>query len=234
MKELLALACMTLLASPDHAADAQSRSARRLVFFGDSITEQGALPGGYVTIIRDSIQSNPATSDVEVVGAGVSGNKVTDLLDRVDHDVLARRPDIVVIYIGINDVWHFTMPFHTGTTAPRFAAGLAELVTRIQTAGGRVVICTPSVVGEKARGLNRLDPLLDEYADTLRSVAGRFHAPLVDLRNEFFTYLASHNPDHHNEGILTVDGVHLSQAGNRFVADAILRVLKESGYLASR
>lgn len=233
MKTLLAVGCMTLLAITDLAADAQHHSARRLVFFGDSITEQGALPGGYVTLIRDSIKSDPATPAVDVAGAGVSGNKVTDLLDRVDRDVIALKPDIVVIYVGINDVWHFTMPYHTGTTAPRFAAGLGELVTRIQAAGGKVVICTPSVVGEKARGLNRLDPLLDEYADTSRSVARKFHLPLVDLRNAFFTYLTMHNPENKNEGVLTVDGVHLSEAGNRFVASEILRVLKESGYLTS-
>jgi isoamyl acetate esterase len=52
---------------------AGSGQAARIVFFGDSITEMGAAPGGYVTLIKDSLQRRG--SDVEIFGAGVSGNK---------------------------------------------------------------------------------------------------------------------------------------------------------------
>jgi lysophospholipase L1-like esterase len=47
--------------------------------------------------------------DVEIVNAGISGNKVTDLGSRLDKDVIQRHPFTVVIYIGINDVWHWQL-----------------------------------------------------------------------------------------------------------------------------
>jgi len=37
---------------------------------------------------------------IEIIGAGVGGNKVPDLQARIEKDVLAKKPTIVVVYIG--------------------------------------------------------------------------------------------------------------------------------------
>src|SRR3990172_7582876 len=76
----------------------------KIVFFGDSITELGVKPRGYVTLIQNHFRN--AGSDVQIVGSGVSGNRVPDLLRRVDRDVLALKPILVIVYIVINNVWH--------------------------------------------------------------------------------------------------------------------------------
>lgn len=47
---------------------------------------------------------------------------------------------------------------------------------------------------------------------------------MVDLRKSFQDYLKDHNPDNKENGILTGDGVHLNDTGNRFVADLFLTV----------
>src|SRR6202012_5324185 len=102
---------------------------------------------------------------IEVIGAGISGNKVPDLQRRLDKDVLAKKPTLVVIYIGINDVWHGETDPARGTPKEKFEAGLKDIIGKIQAAGGRVVLCTPTVIGEKKAGTNKLDARLDEYAD---------------------------------------------------------------------
>ena len=79
---------------------------QKVVFFGDSITAQGVKPGGYVTRIKDALTQKGLTNDYELIGAGIGGNKVYDLYLRMDDDVLAQNPDVVFIYIGVNDVWH--------------------------------------------------------------------------------------------------------------------------------
>ena len=33
-------------------------------------------------------------------------NKIYDLYLRHEEDVIAKKPNIVIIYVGINDVWH--------------------------------------------------------------------------------------------------------------------------------
>src|SRR4051812_42157862 len=73
----------------------------RIVFFGDSITQAAVKPGGYISVIQDSLQKSGLASKYDLVGAGVSGNKIYDLYLRVDDDVIAKNPDVVVIWVGV-------------------------------------------------------------------------------------------------------------------------------------
>lgn len=205
------------------------RSGTRIVFFGDSITELGVAPKGYVTIVRDSIRD--LGTNAEIIGAGISGNKVTDLQLRLEKDVLAKNPTIVVIYIGINDVWHFKFSERglTGTPKDEYKKILSGIVTKIQSTGAQVILCTPSVVGEKKDGTNELDPMLDEYSGICRTIAQEQNAMMLDLRREFLSYLNDHNPSNAEKDILTYDGVHLNDAGNRFVAGLMIGTLDGLG-----
>ena len=202
-------------------------SSGTIVFFGDSITEEGDRPGGYVDLVRSGLRSSAETPPV-VIGAGISGNKVGDLQSRLERDVLSRSPDIVIIYIGINDVWHYQLGIG-GTPKDRYEQGLLELVAAIDSSGARVLLCTPTVVGEKAPGTNALDGELDAYADITRAVAARAGAALCDLRTAIQAEIRARNPRNADKGIFTRDGVHLNPAGNRFVADQILSCLASFG-----
>ena len=196
-----------------------------IVFFGDSITQAGAGPEGYVTLVRQAIASKPKGGEIRVLGAGVSGNKVPDLEKRLVGDVMSHRPKVVVIYIGINDVWHSKEG--RGTPKADFEAGLRRIIQQItKNKTSRVVLCTPSVIGEKAVGTNPMDAMLDEYAAITRAVAKETESPLIDLRKQFVEHLKANNKDDVDQGLLTTDGVHLNAAGNRFVADRMLEGLK--------
>jgi lysophospholipase L1-like esterase len=196
----------------------------KIAFLGDSITELGAKPNGYVTLIKNSLaKSNPS---VEIIGAGISGNKVTDLQARVDRDVISKQPTIVFIYIGINDVWHSITPGLHGTPKDQYEAGLKEIIGKIKNIGAKVILCTPSVIGEKRNGTNQIDGMLDEYAEISRKVASETGVQLLDLHKDFVNYLSANNSENKGKGILTVDGVHLNDTGNRFVAKEMLNMLK--------
>jgi lysophospholipase L1-like esterase len=203
------------------------KAGERVVFLGDSITQGGDRPGGYVVLVREAIRKARPDAKIEVIGAGISGNRVPDLLKRLEKDVLDKDPSLVVIYIGINDVWHSTRG--RGTPKDEYEAGLNELVERIEAAGAKVMLATPSVIGEKTDGGNDLDQMLDEYAAISRRVAEKHELPVLDLRKRFLAHLKEANPKQQASGILTTDGVHLNPAGNRFVADAVLESLGVSG-----
>lgn len=209
-------------------------SGSRIVFFGDSITEQGDKPNGYVSLLRDTLKSSSRETFVEVIGAGISGNKVPDLLERIDRDVLARRPTVVVVYIGINDVWHSVLLSGKGTPKDEYEDGLSELLAKITETGAHAMLCTPSVIGERYDGSNKLDTMLEEYCAISRSVAARTGVPLCDLRKSFVEYLKTNNPENKEFGILTSDSVHLNAAGNRLVAAEILRALQQSKLIGSQ
>ena len=201
----------------------------RVVFLGDSITQAGVQPGGYISLLRETLSTANLVNDFELIGAGISGNKVPDLQKRLETDVLAKKPDVVFIYIGINDVWHWTHPCckdkQGGTTKENFAAGLKDIISRIKKQGAKVILCTPTVIGEKAGGANPQDPMLDEYAAISRQVAREQKLDVCDLRRAFTNYLSVQNKEDKSQGILTYDEVHLNAAGNAFLALQIMPYL---------
>lgn len=219
----------TLLAETPSAGPLQK--GERIVFLGDSITQAGAGPGGYVTLVRESLKASHPDLGIEVLGAGISGNKVPDLERRLEKDVLAKKPTLVVIYIGINDVWHSQSG--RGTPKEAFDKGLRGLIEQIRAAGARVLLCTASVIGEKTDGSNPLDKMLDEYCDVSREVAASTKTPLLDLRKAFLEHLKAHNPKNESKGLLTSDTVHLNAAGNQFVAQQMLAALGAAAKPAS-
>jgi len=221
---LLTTALLFAAAGTATADDAPAlRKGERIVFLGDSITAAGVGKTGYVTLIKNKLAEKHPDLGIEVIGAGISGNKVPDLQRRLDKDVIAKKPTLVVVYIGINDVWHSEMNPPRGTPKDKYEAGLKEIIGKIRAAGGRVVLCTPTVIGEKKS--NKLDAQLDDYADVSRKVAKETGATLCDLRKAFRDYLAAHNADDKERGVLTTDRVHLNDAGNRLVADTILATI---------
>jgi isoamyl acetate esterase len=200
-----------------------------IAFFGDSITQAGAGPTGYCRLIARAIEKQRPELGVKIIYAGISGHKVPDLQRRLNRDVLSKKPTVVFIYIGINDVWHSLRG--RGTPRDRFDSGLRDLIKKIKATGAKIVLCTPSTIGEKTDGSNKLDPMLEEYAKISRKVAADTGTTLCDLRKAFLAYLKKHNPDNKPRGILTGDGVHLNKTGNKFVAaraaEAIAKALKK-------
>ena len=199
-----------------------SADKKRVIFFGDSITEAGARPGGYIQKMKAMVD----TTHYKLIGAGISGNKVTDLQARIQRDVLDREPDVVLVYIGINDVWHFyKFEGTTGTEADRYEAGLRDVAKQIQDVGATVIFCTPTVIGEHVDSSSEENVRLGQYADIVRKVARDTDSQVCDLREAFSTYLRKNNPDQAYQGILTTDGVHMNEQGNQFLAERMKECL---------
>jgi lysophospholipase L1-like esterase len=226
----LALACFAILvASSARAADGAGvtlKKGDRIVFLGDSITQQGGDKTGYVTLIKNAMAEKHKDLDIEVFNAGISGNKVPDLQRRLEKDVISKKPTIVYIYIGINDVWHGASNPANGTSKEKFEEGLNDVIDRLTKSGAKVILCTPTVIGEKKAGANKLDAKLDEYSDISRKIAKEKKLPLCDLRKAFVDYLKEKNSDDKERGILTGDTVHLNDAGNKLVAETMLKMVE--------
>jgi lysophospholipase L1-like esterase len=194
---------------------------KKIIFFGDSITQQGVKPGGYVDLIRKKLDS----SKYEVIGSGIGGNKVYDLYLRMEDDVLVKKPDVVVIYIGVNDVWH-KLTSKTGTDQNKFVQFYQGLINKIQGGGAKVILCTPAVIGEKKNGANEMDSELDKYAAEIRTLATKNNLPLCDFRKLFTDYDLQNNAEDVAKGVLTVDGVHMNVKGNQLLADQLFPLVK--------
>jgi lysophospholipase L1-like esterase len=197
----------------------------RIIFFGDSLT---ALAGqeapkdrvttGYVRIVRETLATNYPDKQIEVDWVATGGHTVPDLLKRVDKDVIAKHPTIVVIQIGCNDARRIAKE--------TFQSSLEQLIDKLQQSGIQVVQCTLTSVGEKHDGTNKDDARLDEFAEVERQVARAKNVPLNDLRKAFVAHWKENNSENKASGILTYDGNHFNQTGHDFVAEQMLKKFK--------
>lgn len=197
----------------------------KVIFFGDSITEQGAKPGGYITRIDSLCKSEDKNNQYDFIGAGVSGNKIYDLYLRLDEDVLSKKPDIVIIFVGVNDVWHKALR-QTGTDPDKFEKFYQAIINKLKDIGSKIVLCTPTTIGEKTDFSNPQDGELNEYSNIVRNLAKENNLKLIDLRKLFLDYNLTNNHDNQDKGILTVDGVHLNDKGNGLVAKEMWKWIK--------
>ena len=196
----------------------------RVVFFGDSITQAAVQPNGYIRQIDTLLQQKGIANQFELIGAGVSGNKVYDLYLRMDSDVVMKKPDVVFIYIGVNDVWHKSTS-GTGTDAAKFERFYTAMIRKLQAIGAKLILVTPATIGERTDYINQQDGDMNYYSAIIRKLAKDNNCQLVDLRSIFHEYDAQNNPENKDRGILTTDGVHLNLAGNKLVAGKMVEVL---------
>src|SRR5579871_1722929 len=78
------------------------KDVHRIVCLGDSITQMGENPGGYVWLVRHFLNSIYPQQNIEVINAGISGHKSTDMIERFQRDVLDKKPDLITISCGVN------------------------------------------------------------------------------------------------------------------------------------
>ena len=198
---------------------------KKVIFFGDSITQMGVQPNGYISVMKDML-AQQGINNYDLVGAGIGGNKVYDLYLRMPEDVIEQSPDIVVIWIGVNDVWHKSS-YGTGTDADKFEKFYRAIIKQLQGNKIKVMLVTPAVIGEKNDYSNQQDGDLNKYSQIIRNIAKDSNLPICDLHSLFHLYEVNNNTANADKGVLTVDGVHLNDAGNKFVAAEIWKVLKD-------
>ncbi|HSC52279.1 MAG TPA: SGNH/GDSL hydrolase family protein [Phnomibacter sp.] len=194
-----------------------------ILFFGDSITQMGVNKGGYIDRIQTYLQEKNLQNNYQLMGAGIGGNKVYDLYLRMEEDVMDKNPNTVVIYVGINDVWHKTSG--VGTDIAKYEKFYIAIIKKLQAQKINVVLCTPTVIGEKKNNANAQDGDLNAYSDVVRKLAAAYQCKLVDLHAAFAAYENANNTEDAEKGILTTDRVHLNDKGNQLVADEMIKTL---------
>lgn len=196
---------------------------KKIVFFGDSITQMGINKGGYIDRIQTSVNEKKLQHKYELVGAGIGGNKVYDLYLRLEDDVLAKKPNVVVIYVGVNDVWHKTSGI--GTDIEKFEKFYVAIIKKLQAKKIKVIVTTPACIGELKNNANPQDEDLNKYSDVIRRLAATYTCGLVDLRAIWQQYEEKNNKENKVQGLITTDRVHLSELGNQMVADEMMKAL---------
>lgn len=197
----------------------------KIVFFGDSITDCGrdkndikSLGNGYVKILSDKLLPIYPDTDIELVNKGVSGDEVEDLLKRVQEDVIALKPDAVVIMIGINNTVH-KYKYGKELDLKKFESDLKELLTKLKESGAVVIFLEPFLL--PAPDKLRMRKLFDEELAVVNKVALGICDEFVAY-DEMFNGVSERLP--YTE--YSLDGVHPTHRGSRLIADQAIKAIR--------
>jgi acyl-CoA thioesterase-1 len=196
----------------------------RILFTGDSITASRRLypdapplgSNGYVAFTAARLQADFASPDLEILNRGIGGNRMSDLLARLEKDCLALKPTVVSILIGINDTWR-RYDSKNPSDIPTFEANYRQMLTRIRDdLQARLVLLEPfllHVPPDRHQWREDLNPRID----TVRRLAVEFDADLIPL-DGLFAKAATEAPAE----FWAADGVHPTPAGHALIAQAWL------------
>ena len=173
--------------------DTRPTSGTAIIAFGDSLVSgNGTSTGGnFVSVLS-------ARLGVNIINAGRSGDTTGGALNRLQSDVLARDPRVVIVLLGGNDLLR-------GVPQTQRLANITRIVERIRAAGAAVIL-----VGLSDSFLNPFGGGLDELADRTDStlVPGILDGIL-------------------GRAELMADGIHPNNAGHLLMADRIEPALKD-------
>ena len=204
--------CLALFCAFQLSAELLVKSGEKVLFLGDSITQFGNNPYGYVRLVESALKT--AGCRIEVIPAGVSGNKSTQMLSRFRR-LIAQKPDWLLVNCGVNDVAHSTKRVEL----PEYQKNMRDIFDMAQNAGIKVMVLTPTVIGEDLG--NKNNQKLAGYIKFLREEAAARKLVLADTAKAFETALKSCTRKEKLK--LTVDGLHMNGYGNQLMAATVLQ-----------
>lgn len=190
---------------------------RRIVFIGDSITDAGrdrddpeSLGDGYVSLLAPELRDAGAT----VRNLGVAGDRAVDLAARWEAELMPAAPDLLTVYVGVNEMLR-RYDSEDPTPTARFDATLRALLDRVSAAHApQIVLMEPFFLPTTPEQESWLDDLGEKSA-AMAFIASDYDAAWVPLWGRFRD-AASRHP----AAELAPDGVHPTPRGSRLIADA--------------
>ncbi len=179
------------------------RGVKRILFYGDSLTDGSDYPDYVVNTLNRLYPK----AGFEILNSAVCGDTAERLCQRLKADVLERRPDLVIICVGTNDC--------VGKRpVTKYKAELEYLVKNIRQARAKVILMTPSHLGQAER-----EKRFQNYLRAIREVAASRKLIVADAHAEFL------KGEKAGREMLGADGVHHGKHGFEGMARAILDAL---------
>ncbi|MGB8167506.1 MAG: GDSL-type esterase/lipase family protein [Chthoniobacteraceae bacterium] len=214
-------------------AEIAVKSGEKIAFLGDSITQGGwSNPAGYVNLVIAGLAANGVNATP--IPAGISGHKSNQMLERLDRDVLSKKPNWMTLSCGVNDVWHgkFGVPLDDTQAASQtyekrgtepdkgtYKRNITQIVEKAQAAGVQPVLLTATVIKEDLNSPE--NKALAPYNNFLRQLAKEKKLRLADLNTTFHERIKAANTPGKNA--FTGDGVHMNGEGNKIMALGVLK-----------
>lgn len=193
----------------------------QIVAIGDSITQAG----GYLRDVDTFLAVNyPELKLPKIINVGIGGQKAEDLIKRFQKDIIDKKPAVVSLSIGINDVWHRADKPHDSQVLADYWNNVDAMVNMAQEAKIRVILLTPTLIHEDLKTPE--NQRLKIYVEAEKQIAQDRKCTLIDM-HRLFNVAIEHRPKDVSDPTrwLTSDGVHMKAEGDALMAIGMLRGL---------
>lgn len=191
------------------------RDGDKIAFVGDSITNFGNRPDGFIHLVMEGWKQ-AGLRNLSFIPGGVNGDRSNLVLKRLPG-ILAEKPDLIVLQIGVNDVgWGE----RGGVRLPQYKENIRQMIALCRSAGVRMLLVTPSMHSENPEAEN--NRRLSAYCDFLREESAGRRIPLADWNREMHRILSERKIPGAPGFLLTIDRLHLNGYGNLHLARTIL------------
>jgi len=221
---LLAALCAT--AAPAQA-DFYLKDGDRVVFYGDSITDQRL----YTTFVETYVVTRFPQMKIAFVHSGVGGDRVDGGMNgpidlRLARDVVAYKPTVTTIMLGMNDAKYRAFDQKIFDV---YAAGYRHIIQSLKEslAGIRITVIQPSPFDDVTRpptfdgGYNKV---LLRYSEFVKQLGQQEMLTVADLNTPVVTALEKASKlDAEGAKKIVPDRVHPAPAGHLLMAEALLK-----------
>lgn len=209
----------------------QLQNVSSIVCVGDSITRYGVEPKtSYPSRLEAYLGAILPEQRIKVINKGVDSEHSTELRKRFSRDVIKSGADLVVIFIGVNDVGHGFMANYPdgggpkGVPLSKYLENVRLMIRDARANSLSVLLVTPPTFFEDASC--KPDIMLGTYAEGLRKLAVEEKVMLADVRKSFVEIIEAYRRNcSAKDFLLTVDGVHPNSLGNKVITETILSSL---------
>lgn len=227
-RSLLALCALASLCAAASSPSYYLHSGDRVVFYGDSITEQRL----YTMLTELFGVTRYPKLDVVYVHSGWGGDRVTGggggpIDVRLARDVFVYKPTVVTIMLGMNDGRYVN---HTAADDQTYFAGYQHIVESLRenAPGVRITAIEPSPYDDVTRPIN-LQPqgynaVLLNYSDWIVKYAAGHGLTVADFNSPVVAMLRNANrtnPELTQK--IIPDRVHPSLSGHLIMAEQLLK-----------
>ena len=196
---------------------------KTILFQGDSITachrdlnNPADLGQGYAGLVARALEKK-YPGQFTFVNRGVSGDRITDLYQRRQADILDVQPDVISILVGVNDVWH-EKTGGTGVDVETYLDTYHDLLTELRQAlpNTKIMLMEP-FVNEGSATEDDIEWFEGEMAmrsEAVQMLCAKHDVFFLSLQFDLYD-LEEQKPAGH----WTLDGIHPTLNFHQYMAD---------------
>ena len=177
----------------------------RIMVFGDSLSAAYGIPAeyGWVQLLQERLEEK--NYEIDVINASISGNTSGNGLNRIEKDLAAHEPDLLILELGGNDGLRGHPPM-------RLKSNLKKMIHICQEQGVEVLLVgmqLPPSYGKR---------YTDTFAAIYPQVAEEMDVPLV----KSFIDMVGVDPD-----LMQNDRIHPNEKGQPLLLDSVWPYLEK-------